>query len=96
MVHSEATGFCVGRDYGFGSIVCVDTVKHCGLPGVLPAMASNQLLMVTSDKAGLRWQETYYKWKTFRGESMIYLAILSTREFNRLKDIVPDEVTKMG
>ncbi|XP_018011022.1 lysosomal acid glucosylceramidase isoform X2 [Hyalella azteca] len=66
----EAAGSCVGRDYGFGSIVCVDTIEHCGLPGVLPAMASNQLLMVTSDKAGLRWQETYYQWKTFREESV--------------------------
>ncbi|KAA0189853.1 hypothetical protein HAZT_HAZT006025 [Hyalella azteca] len=76
----EAAGSCVGRDYGFGSIVCVDTIEHCGLPGVLPAMASNQLLMVTSDKAGLRWQETYYQWKTFRETEMTIVVLISSAE----------------
>ncbi|KAF2364786.1 Glycosyl hydrolase family 30 TIM-barrel domain [Trinorchestia longiramus] len=63
------TSYCVPRDYGLGSVVCVDTLQHCDLPGPLPSNVGGRLLVVTSDKAGQRWNQTYYTWTTVNNDA---------------------------
>ncbi|XP_042223421.1 lysosomal acid glucosylceramidase-like isoform X2 [Homarus americanus] len=52
----ENRGGCKSRNYGHGSIVCVCDTSHCDTFPPVQLPDAGEALIVTSSKAGLRWQ----------------------------------------
>ena len=75
---SHFPGTCIPRDFGTGSVVCVDSLSHCDLPGSLTAPPAGSILTVTSSKQGQRWQEREIKWNSKMSEKILLCALSIT------------------